>query len=270
MGPEDLKMCFIIQPFDEGAHDKRYKDVLKPAVADANLQAYRVDEDPAVAVIIQSIEEGIRNSEACLADISTDNPNVWFELGYALALGKGVVIICTKERKRFPFDIQHRPIIRYAPESPSDFDELRRKITTRLKALVDKQSKLQFIDAMAQVKSTQGLSPHEMAALVIIMGEMATQGGIASYLLQKQMNAAGYTPLALSLSVASLTQKGLIGSNQESDYRCEQTWLVYYVSEKGKTWLMENQDRLQLRRADSKAHSSESTEPEISDEDIPF
>lgn len=238
MEPVDLKRCFIIQPFDEGPHDKRYKEVLKPAVSDANLQAYRVDEDPSVAVIIQSIEEGIRNSEACLADISADNPNVWFELGYALALGRGVVIICSKERKKFPFDIQHRPIIRYTPESPSDFDELKRKITARLKALAAKQSQLEFIDAMSQVKKTQGLSPHEMAALVIIMGEMATEGGITSYDLQKQMIAAGYTSLALSLSVASLTQKEFIGAKQESDYGGEHTWWVYYVSEKGKTWLI--------------------------------
>ena len=76
-----MPTCFVIQPFDRGAFDKRYDDTIAPAIAAAGLEPYRVDRDPRVVVPIDQIEEGIRASQACVADISTDNPNVWYELG---------------------------------------------------------------------------------------------------------------------------------------------------------------------------------------------
>ncbi len=71
-----MTKCFVIQPFDKGPFDKRYDDVLTPAIERAGLQPYRVDRDPSVTIPIEGIETGIRESEACLADITTDNPNV--------------------------------------------------------------------------------------------------------------------------------------------------------------------------------------------------
>lgn len=85
----DLATCFVIQPFDNGGRfDKRYKDVFDPAIREAGLEPYRVDNDPSVSVPIEDIQDGIRKATACLVDITLDNPNVWFELGYALASDK--------------------------------------------------------------------------------------------------------------------------------------------------------------------------------------
>lgn len=41
-----MNRCFVIQPFDKGKFDKRFDDVLAPAIAAAGLEAYRVDRDP--------------------------------------------------------------------------------------------------------------------------------------------------------------------------------------------------------------------------------
>lgn len=78
-----MKKCFVIQPFDNDMYDERYDSVFAPAIMQAELEPYRVDRDPSVGVPIQEIEKGIRNSELCFAEISTDNPNVWYELGFA-------------------------------------------------------------------------------------------------------------------------------------------------------------------------------------------
>jgi hypothetical protein len=43
-----------------------------------------VDRDPSASVPIENIEGGIQGSVACFADVTIDNPNVWFELGYAM------------------------------------------------------------------------------------------------------------------------------------------------------------------------------------------
>src|SRR5688500_5526267 len=112
-----MPTCFVMQPFDKGTFDKRYVDVFEPAIAEAGLDAYRVDKDPAASIPIKDIEDGIRAAELCFAEITIDNPNVWFELGYAIAVNKDVVLICSTERKsRFPFDIQHRAVIIYNTE----------------------------------------------------------------------------------------------------------------------------------------------------------
>jgi hypothetical protein len=81
-----MRRCFVIQPFDKGPFDKRYHDVIAPAVKAAELEPYRVDQDASVSIPIESIQQGIEGSDACVADISTDNPNVWFEVGYAIDL----------------------------------------------------------------------------------------------------------------------------------------------------------------------------------------
>lgn len=101
-----MTFCFVIQPFDH-ANTKRLEDVFEPAVKEAGLdRAYRVDLGPGATVLIDAIEARIRESDAVLVEISTDNPNAWFELDYALAAGKIVVMVCNVERQRFSFDIQ--------------------------------------------------------------------------------------------------------------------------------------------------------------------
>ena len=67
-----------------------------------------------MSIPIDEIQTGIKNSDVCLAEITTDNPNVWFELGFEIDSFKEVVLVCSSERKtRFPFDVQHRNITRY-------------------------------------------------------------------------------------------------------------------------------------------------------------
>ena len=148
--------CFVIQPFDKGRYDKRYEDVFAPAIRDAGLEPYRVDRDPSVSIPIEDIEAGIKSCEACLAEISTDNPNVWFELGYAIASQREVVLVCSEERtSRYPFDVQHRSVIPYSTESPRDFEQLRTQITARLKALIQRMERLGQVAQMSSVAKVE-------------------------------------------------------------------------------------------------------------------
>lgn len=49
-----------------------------------NKSVYKRYHRPGVQVPIESIEQGIRKATVCLADITEDNPNVWYELGLHL------------------------------------------------------------------------------------------------------------------------------------------------------------------------------------------
>lgn len=160
--------CFVMQPFDGGTFDKRYDDVYAPAIEDAGLEPYRVDRDHSVSIPIDDIESGIKNSELCLAEITTDNPNVWFELGYAIAIPKEVILVCSDERtSKFPFDVQHRNIIKYKTESSQDYTQLRDKIKQRILAILKKQREISKVSKLSPVADTEGPSQHELVALNI-------------------------------------------------------------------------------------------------------
>jgi hypothetical protein len=107
-----------------GRYDQLFREIFKPAIEQAGFDPYRVDEDLSASIPIESIELQISNAHACFAEISEDNPNVWFELSYSIAREKPLCLVCSKARKsKFPFDIQHRQIILY-PEFPvlSDYE----------------------------------------------------------------------------------------------------------------------------------------------------
>jgi hypothetical protein len=131
--------CFVIQPFDDDKFDRRYKETFEPAITEAGFHSYRVDKDPSVHVPIDDIENGIKQAATCFVEITTDKPNVWFELGYARACEKHLVLVCEKNaRSHLPFDIQHRSIILYDTGAPSNFQMLKADIIAKLRA-IDKQ-----------------------------------------------------------------------------------------------------------------------------------
>jgi hypothetical protein len=216
-----LATCFVIQPFDDGGKfDKRYADVFEPAILDAGLESYRVDNDPSVTIPIQEIQDGIRRASMCLADITLDNPNVWFELGYALASDKEICLICSEERTgKYPFDVQHRTITKYRVESKSDYSRLQSNITERLKAIRDKSLTLAKIDAQSPIKEPEGLQQHEMIVLASIMeNRNGPRDTVSHGILRGDLERLGYTNVALNIGVEKLIERGMITTVEATGY----------------------------------------------------
>lgn len=141
--------CFIAQPFDADMFDDRYTDIIEPVVHSCGLECYRSDRDTSVDNLVNSMEERIAKACIVIAEITLDNPNVWYELGYASALGKPIIMVCSDERTPpFPFDIQHRNVLTYRTKSPKDFDRyrqaLRNAITSRYH-IVEEENKAQSL-----------------------------------------------------------------------------------------------------------------------------
>ena len=238
-----------MQPFDGGTFDKRYADVYAPAIQDADLEPYRVDRDPSVSIPIDDIESGIRNSEICLADITKDNPNVWFELGFAIAVPKEVVLVCSDERTtHFPFDVQHRNILRYKTESKSDFDKLRSEIAERIQGLLEKERTIGRISTLPPVADAEGLSPHELVALVTVMqNRMSPEDVVSADTIKEDMNRAGFNDLGVSIALQGILDKGMVTSTIETVWGEDIRYTAYSVTEEGVRWLMRNRDKLVLK-----------------------
>jgi len=256
--------CFIIQPFDGGQFDKRYADIIKPTIEKVGLEPYRVDEDHNSSIPINDIEDGIKNSLICLADITLDNPNVWYELGYAISANKPVVMICSKDRKtKFPFDVQHRTIIEYSTESPQDFDKLKLNIEKRINALLQKREALSKVSSES-IANVEGLAQHELITIVAIAENLdSPEDNVSSYVIKRDIENSGFTKMAAILGIQSLTKKGLISNHEYPDYN--DTYIGYQLTENGWNWVLDNQDRFEMKKP-----IQELQHIEIDPDEIPF
>ncbi len=257
-----MAICFVIQPFDAGKFDKRFEDIYKPAIESAGLEAYRVDKDPGVSVPIDAIESGIKAASICLADITADNPNVWYELGFAFASGRPVVMVCSEERtgKKYPFDIQHRTIIPYHADSPSDFELLKHKLTARLKALIEKGEALRNIAEADPVAPVEGLSHPEVMGLAVIAGSsFLPDTAVAVWGAKRDAERAGVTNMGFNLAIRRLRAKGYIQIEQMWDEQNGEPYDGISITETGWAWIEANESRF-LQRQDAKTKT----------DDIPF
>lgn len=242
-----MQTCFVIQPFDGGQFDKRYKDIIEPAIKNLGLEPYRVDEDHSSEIPIENIEKGIKDSVICLADISEDNPNVWYELGYAFSANKQVILICSKERIKFPFDIRHRTVIKYSKDSPRDFTELQEKIEKTVKALLEKQKTYSQIssDSIAKIK---GLSQHELITIVSIAENLEDpKGTVSSFIIKQDVENSGFTKIACVLGLQELEKKNFIRYELYNNYHGDE-YSAYQLTELGWNWICENQDKFEMKK----------------------
>ncbi len=260
-----MDRCFVIQPFDSGKFDRRFNDIFKPAIEKAGFEAYRVDKDLSVRVPIDEIERNISESQICFAEITLDNPNVWYELGYAFACGKDVVMICSEERtSKFPFDIQHRHIVSYKTGSKSDFESLEDTITRKINAYRSKSATVKAINS-APIADREGLKSHEIAMLVLIIeNQMTSEDFMSVYQLKNEMEKAGYTAIATSVGIRTLKKAGLVETYKETDdFNNGEEFLACRLTESGEGWILNNQDKLEFKIKQNQTDSS-------IEDDLPF
>lgn len=257
-----MPTCFVIQPFDSGKYDKRYQGIYKPAIEAAGLESYRVDNDAGVLVPIDAIEKGIKQSAICLADITEDNPNVWYELGYAFASDRPVVMVCSVDRpgKKYPFDIQHRSIIPYMADAPSDFDKLRDSLTAKLKAISERSEVLDQIADSTPMATIEGLTTIETLVLAVVAGEAFMPGSAVSVAgAKRDAERAGITNMGFNLALRKLIAKRFVRLEDIWDERLDESYSGLAVAEIGWEWIEVNESRFVLHRQDKK-----------NDETIPF
>ncbi|MBW3637977.1 MAG: nucleoside 2-deoxyribosyltransferase [Armatimonadetes bacterium] len=240
--------CFVIQPFNE-TFNIRYRDVFEPAIRAADLEPYRVDRDLSVTVPIDSIQQEIREAKICLADITLDNPNVWYELGYAHALNKDVVMLCGKEReregKKYPFDVQHLTITGYELNSYPAYEELRQIISNRLKALIRKQEGIEQI-VQSPLQPLEGLHPSEVTALALVLENSMTSAQGADFEdVERGMHQAGINKLASGLALRNLVRMRLVDC-LELHGEFGHIYKSYLPTAGGEEWLLQNRSKLQL------------------------
>jgi hypothetical protein len=109
--------CFVMQPFASPLGDY-YEKIYKPAIEKAGLKPVRADADIfGTGKIMDQVWEGINAAKVLVAELTSRNPNVFYELGLAHALKKPVVLVSSREDD-VPFDLQHIRVIYYDVNDP--------------------------------------------------------------------------------------------------------------------------------------------------------
>ena len=97
-------ILFVVMQFSKEYNDL-YNDVIKPVVEDFGFSCIRADEFYTTSPILKDIIENIETSKAIIAEITPDNPNVFYEIGYSHAIKKPTILLCDHKREKLPFDI---------------------------------------------------------------------------------------------------------------------------------------------------------------------
>jgi hypothetical protein len=129
--PIEYAEAFIVMKFserDENANSYEYG--IKPALAQFGLQAKRADQDPRMQMLSQKVLEHIEKCRLVIIKVDELNANVFFELGYALAKAKDILVICRSSKlASVPSDIKGWELLTY-PDN--DFAVLQTKVIAYL------------------------------------------------------------------------------------------------------------------------------------------
>lgn len=101
----DPKLCFVLMPFKESWSDRVYAKYIRDNIEALGLQCLRADNLTG-RIFIEDIWTKINQSAFIIADVTTTNPNVMYELGIAHTIGKPVILI-TQDITQIPFDFTH-------------------------------------------------------------------------------------------------------------------------------------------------------------------
>ena len=108
---DSRKVVFVLMPFDEAFDDVYF--AIESACQQAGARCERVDKLISQERISDQIYKSIAEADIIVADMTTCNPNVLYEVGYAHGMKKEYVVLLVREINEVPFDLKHHPHIVY-------------------------------------------------------------------------------------------------------------------------------------------------------------
>jgi hypothetical protein len=105
--------CFVLMPFgtktDENGRqidfDRVYSEIIRPAISDAELEPIRADEEVAGGIIHKAMFERLMLCDYAVADLTTINANVLYELGIRHGARPHSTVLIFGKKTRLPFDV---------------------------------------------------------------------------------------------------------------------------------------------------------------------
>ncbi|UXR77658.1 hypothetical protein [Staphylococcus sp. IVB6227] len=116
-----MKKCFVVCPI--GADDSKERDqsdsllkyILEPVLNEFGFEVIRADKINSPSIITDDILKHLNESELVICDMSSHNPNVFYELGYRHAINKTCITMVHKDES-IPFDLSQHRTIKYSKD----------------------------------------------------------------------------------------------------------------------------------------------------------
>ena len=120
MAQAQKKTMFVIQPFGKSSED--IYQLVSAAAARADVTALRADSVASLATenITETIHQAIRDASLLVANVTDANPNVMYEVGFAQAQNKPLILIASSSRS-IPFDLARVRVVIYDFTNPDEF-----------------------------------------------------------------------------------------------------------------------------------------------------
>ncbi|MCG3886404.1 nucleoside 2-deoxyribosyltransferase [Photobacterium leiognathi] len=131
MSNKPKPFVFVLMPFSS-KFDDIYKLGIKEAAADVGAYAERLDEQIFNEGMLDRIFNQISKADIIVADMTDRNPNVFYEVGYAHALGKKIILL-TNKSDDIPFDLKHQQHLVYE----GSIVRLKELLTNKLKWAIE-------------------------------------------------------------------------------------------------------------------------------------
>jgi hypothetical protein len=99
--------AFVIMEFSSD-YEQVYRTLIQAAASGADVIAENVGERLGPGNILEDIAKGITDCAMVIAEVTPSNPNVFYEVGYAHAIGKPTILVA-QAGTELPFDLKiHR------------------------------------------------------------------------------------------------------------------------------------------------------------------
>ena len=131
--PATRRTIFAAMPFSRD-YDDTYFVAMSHAAAHVDAACTRVDKEEFAGDIVEEIKRLIKASDGVIVDLSEGTPNVLYEAGFAHALGKPTVHICSTPLSDLPFDVRNWNTLAY---NRGQTTRLRDALARRLEAVFD-------------------------------------------------------------------------------------------------------------------------------------
>lgn len=120
-----MRRAFILMPFSE-AFSVLFERVLVPLLSEEGFKASRADSLSDCRSILKDIVTGIAEADLIVADLTSSNANVFYELGIAHAMGRPTILL-SQDIEAIPFDLRPYRVVGYSMRFDK-IDELRSAI----------------------------------------------------------------------------------------------------------------------------------------------
>ncbi len=160
-------LCFVLMPFgtkkDPGGgpdidFDAIFEQGIRPGIEAAGMEPVRADEERTGGIIHKAMFERLLLCDFAVADLTTANPNVFYELGVRHAVRPATTLALFAAQQKLPFDVS---FLRALPYELSDGNRFESEAASRLRTALTRR-----LEELREMARTEGVTDSPLFQLL--------------------------------------------------------------------------------------------------------